>query len=138
MPVPARMFRQRRRYKVSEVARRWETHSRELRFRDVHPVPDMPRRGAVVVLTGARTARFGDGCFWHGCRERGTRPRVRASWRDAKLGKNVDRDRDTDARLLVVGWTLLRFRGRVTPVSAAGKVDAAHLRLIFVPDGRSP
>lgn len=82
------------------------------------------------MFTGVGRAEFGEGCFWHHCAERGSGPRVGARWQDAILSKNVDRD--TDAGQLEVGWTLLRLWDHVTPVSAAGTVDATHLRLMTV------
>ncbi|GAA4520449.1 very short patch repair endonuclease [Brachybacterium paraconglomeratum] len=126
------MSRQRRRDTVPEVALRRELHARGLRFRVDHPLPDMPRRRADVVFTRVRLAVFVDGCFWHDCPEHGTRPKTRASWWEAKLRKNVDRDRDTDTRLLEAGWTVLRVWEHESPVSSAAKVEATYLRLISV------
>lgn len=103
------MARQRRRDTAPETALRRSLHSRGFRFRVDHPLPGLPRRRADIVFTRVRLAVFVDGCFWHACPEHGTTPRTRHAWWAEKLGRNVVRDRDTDARLHATGWTVLRF-----------------------------
>ena len=51
---------------------------------------------------------FVDGCFWHACPEHATSPVANGVWWANKLAANVSRDRDTDAHLVSVGWTVLR------------------------------
>ena len=103
------MSRQLRRDTVPELALRRELHRRGLRYRVDAPLPGMPRRRADLVLTRARIAVFVDGCFWHACSEHATAPTSNAGWWRTKLERNVERDRDTDARLLELGWIPLRF-----------------------------
>nr|VFK30859.1 MAG: T/G mismatch-specific endonuclease [Candidatus Kentron sp. MB]VFK75266.1 MAG: T/G mismatch-specific endonuclease [Candidatus Kentron sp. MB] len=54
------------------------------------------------VFPGKRLAVFVDGCFWHGCPIHGE------IW-EKKLHDNVSRDRRTDARLVEMGWRVLRI-----------------------------
>jgi DNA mismatch endonuclease (patch repair protein) len=54
-------------------------------------------------------AIFVDGCFWHGCPVHGTLPKANAEWWRDKLAMNIERDRDTDRRLVVNGWHVQRF-----------------------------
>lgn len=72
---------------------------------------------------------FVDGCFWHDCPEHGTRPKVRASWWEEKLRRNVERDRDTDARLGRAGWVGLRFWEHTDMTWAAAEVQRTYLEL---------
>ena len=68
----------------------------------------MPRRRADILFTRAKVAVFVDGCFWHGCPDHKTAPANNAAWWTAKLARNVERDRETDAHLNSLGWTVLR------------------------------
>ncbi|GAB3868070.1 hypothetical protein GCM10027610_124160 [Dactylosporangium cerinum] len=70
-------------------------------------------------------AVFVDGCFWHRCPQHGTTPKRNTEWWTAKLQANVNRDRDTDARLASLGWTVLRVWEHESPVAAADRVAAA-------------
>lgn len=124
--VAARMSRQRRRDTAPEIALRRELHRRGLRFRVDHPLPGMPRRRGDVVFTRARLVVFVDGCFWHDCPDHGTRPATRTEWWVEKLARNVRRDRDTDSRLAVTGWSVLRFWEHVDPAAAADVVEAQY------------
>jgi DNA mismatch endonuclease (patch repair protein) len=62
-----------------------------------------------IVFPRAKLAVFVDGCFWHGCAEHGTKPRVHSDWWLVKLARNEDRDRRNDAELNAVGWRVLRI-----------------------------
>ncbi len=53
-------------------------------------------------------AVYVDGCFWHRCPVHATDPKNNAQWWAEKLAGNVARDRDTDARLVAEGWTVVR------------------------------
>lgn len=128
--VTARMSRQRRRDTAPEIALRRELHHRGLRFRVDHPLPGMPRRRGDVVFTRARLAVFVDGCFWHDCPLHGTRPTSRAQWWVEKLKRNVARDRDTDARLVAVGWSVLRFWEHEDPEEAADEIHRTYRHLV--------
>lgn len=130
--VRARMLVQRRRDTAPELALRRALHSAGLRFRVDFPLPAIPRRRADVAFTRVELAVFVDGCFWHDCPQHGTRPKVRAAWWAAKLRQNVERDRDTNARLADAGWTALRFWEHEEMTQAAIEVRRTYelLRVI--------
>lgn len=58
-----------------------------------------------IVLTKYRTAVFVNGCFWHGhsC-PRGKRPATNTEFWDAKLSRNIERDRANYEKLEAQGW----------------------------------
>ena len=62
-----------------------------------------------VIFPSAKLAIFVDGCFWHRCPAHGTRPSRNSEYWDAKLQRNVDRDRRYDAMLSEAGWTVVRI-----------------------------
>jgi DNA mismatch endonuclease (patch repair protein) len=63
-----------------------------------------------VVFTRVRLAVFVDGCFWHGCKKCGIpTPRTNRSYWGPKLERNRARDRRTNRKLRVSGWSVLRF-----------------------------
>lgn len=69
-----------------------------------------------------------DGCFWHGCPEHHVRPRANAEWWDWKIGRNQERDRDTDRELSAAGWEVERVWEHEVVEIAADKVQAAYRR----------
>ncbi|MCA0029250.1 very short patch repair endonuclease [Mesorhizobium sp. B263B2A] len=75
---------------------RFRLHAREL--------PGSPD----VVLPKHRTIVFVHGCFWHGhdCRSGRNRPKSNAGYWEAKLDRNISRDRDARLRLEEQGWTV--------------------------------
>jgi DNA mismatch endonuclease (patch repair protein) len=91
-----------------ELALRSALHKLGFRFRVDWPLPDTRRR-ADLAFVSARVAVFVDGCFWHGCPAHGTWPKANAAWWRAKILTNIKRDRDTNERLRVAGWRVLRF-----------------------------
>jgi DNA mismatch endonuclease (patch repair protein) len=62
-----------------------------------------------IAFLGRRKAILVHGCFWHGhCCTHGLRkPRTNASYWEAKISKNVARDRATEAALKSILWTAL-------------------------------
>lgn len=79
------------------------------RFRkNVAALPGKPD----IVFAGPRLVVFCDGDFWHG-RDWGTRKRKLAAganpryWQ-AKIERNMERDRDRTRQLEALGWTVLR------------------------------
>ena len=103
-----RMSRQRTRDTETELILRRDLHRRGLRYRVDAPLPGMARRRADLIFTRAKVAVMVDGCFWHGCPEHGTKPATNREWWAAKLARNIERDRETDAHLRSLGWTVLR------------------------------
>jgi DNA mismatch endonuclease (patch repair protein) len=103
-----RMSRQRTRDTEPEMLLRRELHRRGLRYRVDASLPGLPRRRADVLFTRARVAVFVDGCFWHGCPVHKTAPTTNGAWWAAKLARNIERDRETDAHLRSLGWMVLR------------------------------
>jgi len=96
-----------------------------LRYR-IHrrPLPRL-RREADIVFARARVAVFVDGCFWHGCPDHGTSPKVNGDWWAEKLQANQARDLDTTAQLIAAGWAAVRVWEHEDPVDAAQRVSAA-------------
>lgn len=106
--VRRRMEGQRRRDTKPEVELRSRLWAIGLRYRVDHKVLPGLRRRADIAFLGPRVAVFVDGCFWHRCPEHGTTPRANREWWEQKLGRNVERDRDTDERLAAAGWLVVR------------------------------
>ncbi|SHK41307.1 T/G mismatch-specific endonuclease [Pseudonocardia thermophila] len=128
-PVPSsegvslRMSRARRRDTEPEMLVRREAFRRGLRYRVDAPLPGMPRRRADMVFPGRKVAVFVDGCFWHSCPEHTSIPRANREWWMAKLRRNTERDRETDAHLRALGWTVLRFWEHEEPVAVVDSVE---------------
>lgn len=117
--VSRRMSRQRRADTGAEMDLRRLLHQRGFRYRIGLPVPGRPRRTIDIAFTRTRLAVFVDGCFWHSCPTHGTSPAANAAWWNSKLRRNVERDRDTDAALVVAGWSVLRVWEHDDPQQAA-------------------
>lgn len=113
-----------------ELALRRELHRRGFRFRVQMKVPNNRRRTIDIAFTRARLAVYVDGCFWHGCPEHHVAPRANAEWWVWKVERNRARDRDTDARLLEIGWTPLRIWEHEHIESAAQRVEDAYRALV--------
>ena len=92
-----------------ELALRSMLHRAGMRFRVDLPLPFDRRRRADIVFTRVGLYVFLDGCFWHGCPDHFVVPKTRTEFWVAKIQGNVARDRDTDARLVVSGATVLRL-----------------------------
>lgn len=117
-----RMSRQRTRDTAPEVALRRALHRLGYRYLVDAPLPGMPRRRADIVFTARKVAVFVDGCFWHGCPEHGTWPVKNGAWWESKLKANLERDRDTTARLEEIGWTVVRIWEHEGPDEALAAV----------------
>lgn len=122
------MSRQRRRDTDAEMALRRLLHGRGLRFRVDRPIPGLPRRRADLTFPVQRIVVFVDGCFWHGCPEHRSYPKTNADWWAHKLLRNIERDRETDAHLVALGWTIIRVWEHESPATAADRVEAAVRR----------
>ncbi|MCO5300199.1 MAG: very short patch repair endonuclease [Candidatus Nanopelagicales bacterium] len=92
-----------------ELAIRRELHRRGLRYRVNVSVPGMPRRTIDVAWKGRRVAVFIDGCYWHGCREHSSAPKVNSDYWGPKIENNRRRDRETGQFLQERGWVVLRL-----------------------------
>ena len=111
----------RRRDTPGELALRSALRALGLRYRVDVPLPNTRRR-ADVAFIGVKVAVFVDGCFWHGCPMHGTWPKANAAWWREKIKGNRRRDRDTDERLALDGWVVLRFWEHDDPSDAAAVV----------------
>lgn len=116
------MRSQRERNTRPELEIRSRLHRRGLRFFVQRRVLPGLRREADIVFPRARVAVFVDGCFWHGCPEHGTWPRHNADFWREKIAANVERDRDTEARLQAAGWTVARIWEHEQPDVAVQRI----------------
>ncbi len=124
--VSAVMSRIRSRDTGPEMAIRRILHARGLRYRVDMPIPVEPKCSrADIVFTRARLAVYVDGCFWHRCPEHGTSPKANAEWWQAKLDRNVRRDRQTDRTLTDADWRVIRIWEHEDPSEAAERIIAA-------------
>lgn len=81
-------------------------HGAGFRFR-LHR-KDLPGRPDIV-LPRYRTVVLVHGCFWHrhpGCRASRV-PSTRPAWWEAKLARNVERDREVAEALVAAGWRVV-------------------------------
>ncbi len=124
------MERQARRDTKPELALRRELWRRGLRYRvDLAPIGGLRRR-ADLVFTRAMVAVYVDGCYWHSCPVHATIPKANRRWWIAKLAANVERDRDTDARLRDAGWMVVRvWEHEIVPEAADRVAAIVHERL---------
>lgn len=111
-----------RRDTAPELALRRALWHAGLRYRVQYKVPGLPRRKIDIAFTRQKVAVQVDGCFWHGCPEHGTVPGRNTQWWRWKIQRNQDRDRDTDARLAELGWTVIHVWEHEDPAAAAGRV----------------
>lgn len=99
-------------------------HRRGLRYRvDVRVDPGIRSR-ADILFPSARVAVFVDGCFWHRCAIHGTSPVSNSEYWQAKLARNVERDRETAHALKTAGWTVVRVWEHERPDEAADRIEA--------------
>ncbi|HUS37773.1 MAG TPA: very short patch repair endonuclease [Verrucomicrobiae bacterium] len=61
------------------------------------------------IFAKERLAIFVDGCFWHGCAKHCRMPASNKKYWDAKIERNVRRDRATSILLRKKGWRVLRI-----------------------------
>jgi DNA mismatch endonuclease, patch repair protein len=120
------MQQQKRAGTQPEMAVRRAVHRRGLRYYvNRRPIAGL-RRMADLVFPTAKVAVFVDGCFWHGCSEHGPSDLRENTWYwPEKIASNQRRDRDTDARLLQVGWLPLRFWEHHDPDTVAREIERA-------------
>ncbi|WP_078910023.1 very short patch repair endonuclease [Streptomyces sp. NRRL S-87] len=92
-----------------ERALRSLVHASGLRYRVAAKPLKAMRRTADLVFGPTQVAVFVDGCFWHGCPEHFVAPKTNPDFWRQKISRNIQRDRETDARLAEAGWLVLRF-----------------------------
>ncbi|MFD8159643.1 very short patch repair endonuclease [Streptomyces malaysiensis] len=108
-----------------ELLLRSLVHAAGLRYRvAAKPLPEM-RRTADMVFRPVKVAVFIDGCFWHGCPEHFVMPKSHRPYWEDKISRNIQRDRDTDNRLVEAGWLVLRFWEHLEPQACAVTVIEA-------------
>jgi DNA mismatch endonuclease (patch repair protein) len=92
------------------------------------PLQGVVRR-ADAVFTLARVCVFMDGCFWHLCPEHSRPVRTNGDeyW-NPKLLRNRERDRDTDSRLVVAGYAVVRLWEHEVKDAALLAAAVARLR----------
>ncbi len=105
-----------------EITLRSALHRRGLRFR-VHQKPLSNGPVIDILFPARRVAVFVDGCFWHRCPEHGVRPRTNRDYWDAKIERNVARDRRHDQVLAAAGWTVIRVWEHEPPDEAAMRIS---------------
>ncbi len=81
-------------------------HNMGYRFRiNVGELPGKPD----IVLKKYKTAILVHGCFWHGhdkCKKAG-RPKSNVTFWNAKIDRNIARDKENFSRLKDLGWTVM-------------------------------
>lgn len=90
-----------------EICVRKLLHAMGYRFR-LHR-KDLPGKPDIV-LPKYKTVIFVNGCFWHGCpicRHARVRPQKNAAYWNAKLDRNMQRDRENQKKLEQCGWRVL-------------------------------
>lgn len=127
---------------AKEKAIRSELHRRGLRFRLQWRLLRSTRRSVDIVFPSAKVAVFVDGCFWHGCPDHGTWPKINAVWWREKIETNMSRDRDTDARLRDLGWRVVRIWEHESVQGAADRIQAIIARVYIsrqrlIPSGQT-
>lgn len=120
------MASNRRRDTGPELAIRSLLHRAGLRYRvdfRVGTGRSAPRPD--IAFPRQHIAVFIDGCFWHQCPEHATMPASNRDFWEAKLQRNVERDRENDAALADLGWTVLRFWEHDEPQDVAARIEDA-------------
>jgi DNA mismatch endonuclease (patch repair protein) len=80
-----------------------------MRYRVDVPLPFDRRRRADIFFPRVGLFVFIDGCFWHGCPDHYVEPQSNPAYWRTKLVANAARDADTTARLIALGFRVLRI-----------------------------
>lgn len=90
-----------------EVRLRQALHARGCRYRVcARPLPEV-RRTADIVFRPQKVAVEVRGCFWHACPKHFRWPKSNVAYWRAKIGRNIERDADTERLLALEGWQLV-------------------------------
>lgn len=76
-----------------------------------------------LVFPKARLAVFLDGCFWHGCPRHFRMPATRTEYWEAKIERNMRRDRRVARELRARGWRVVRVWEHEIKTSARRKLN---------------
>lgn len=105
-----------------ELILRRELWKRGIRYRknckSVYGHPD-------IVFIGKRIAVFCDSEFWHGYDWKNRRESIQTNreyW-VPKIERNIERDKEVNAKLTTEGWTVIRFWGRDIQKNVSGCAD---------------
>lgn len=118
-----------------EIALRRELHRRGFRYRTNYRPLSSLRRTADVAFTKARLAVFIDGCFWHGCPDHYTAPIKNSEFWADKVSRNRERDAETNARLRLADWNVLRIWEHMPLLESVDLVISEYHRCL--PQSRS-
>jgi len=117
----------RRRDTSPELAVRRIVFAEGLRYRVDFAPGVNKRRRADLVFTRLGLVFFIDGCFWHGCELHSKPPKTNSDYWGPKLGRNMERDRETDQQLRDAGWAVYRYWEHDGPSAiAACIIRAVH------------
>ena len=107
---------------------RYRTHNKDL--------PGKPD----LVIKKYRLAVFVDGEFWHGHRWEQTRTRLKNN-RDfwiSKIERNISRDRENNAALIAMGYTVFRFWAADIQKNLKACINQIRLYIETAGEGRVP
>lgn len=122
-PRRSNMQANRRRDTKPELKVRQILFARGLRyFVDRRPIKDV-RWKADIVFPRAQVVVFIDGCYWHGCPDHYSTPRVNTGYWAPKIAGNQERDRKFDEILGARGWTVVRAWEHEDPIQVADRVE---------------
>jgi DNA mismatch endonuclease (patch repair protein) len=93
-------------------------------WRRHQPLPGKPD----FVFRRERLAVFVDGCFWHGCPWHLRMPASNVVYWNAKIARNMARDRRVNAELRRAGWRVIRLWEHA--LADPNRVAARLLRLL--------
>jgi DNA mismatch endonuclease (patch repair protein) len=93
-------------------------------WRRHQPLPGKPD----FVFRRERLAVFVDGCFWHGCPRHLRMPASNVVYWNAKIARNMARDRRVNADLRRAGWRVVRLWEHA--LAEPNRVAARLLRLL--------
>ena len=111
-----------------ETILRKELWARGLRYRKNHrALPGKPD----IVFIGKKVAVFCDSEFWHGYDWENRKDAIQTNkeyW-IPKIERNMERDREAEAKLKVMGYTVLRFWGVQIKKDASSCADLIEKEL---------